>query len=134
MRRVGVDAGGTFTDIMYWDDEHESIVVHKVPSTPADPARAMMSGLRELSDSMGVDIAELDQLFHGTTVATNAVLERNGSDVGMITTKGFRDIIYIGRHRRPLTFSIYLDIPWREPSLPLAPRHPGHRAGGGAAR
>jgi 5-oxoprolinase (ATP-hydrolysing) len=117
VRRVGVDVGGTFTDIMLWDDEAGRAVVHKLPSTPGDPARAMTEGLRELCASLGFATADLDQLLHGTTVATNAVLERDGSEVGMITTEGFRDVIYIGRHRRTYTFSIYQDLPWREPTL-----------------
>ena len=76
-----------------------------------------MAGLRELCELAGVELDALDQLLHGTTVATNIVLERNGSQTGMITTRGFRDLIYIGRHRRPKTFSIYQDLPWREPTL-----------------
>ena len=117
MLRAGIDVGGTFTDLMLVDDEAKSTWVHKVPSTPSDPSLATMSGLKELCEIAGVEPAKLDQLFHGTTVATNIVLERNGSKTGMITTKGFRDIIYIGRHRRPKTFSIYQDLPWREPTL-----------------
>lgn len=117
MLRAGIDVGGTFTDLMLVDDESKATWVHKVPSTPADPSQATMSGLRELCEIAGVDSAKLGQLFHGTTVATNIVLERSGSKTGMITTKGFRDIIYIGRHRRPKTFSIYQDLPWREPTL-----------------
>jgi N-methylhydantoinase A/oxoprolinase/acetone carboxylase beta subunit len=88
-----------------------------VPSTPSDPSQATMDGLRELCALAGRDVGDVAQLLHGTTVATNIVLERNGSRAGMITTAGFRDLIYIGRHRRPKTFSIYQDLPWREPSL-----------------
>ncbi len=117
MLRVGIDVGGTFTDLMLADDESGDVLVHKVPSTPSDPSEATMSGLQELCAMAGVETAALDQLFHGTTVATNIVLERSGSRTGMITTRGFRDIIYIGRHRRPKTFSIYQDLPWREPTL-----------------
>jgi 5-oxoprolinase (ATP-hydrolysing)/N-methylhydantoinase A len=113
---VGIDVGGTFTDLMLVDDAGD-MVVHKVPSTPSDPSEATMSGLRELCALRGVEPADVGQLFHGTTVATNIVLERNGSKTGMITTEGFRDVIYIGRHRRPKTFSIYQDLPWREPTL-----------------
>ncbi|WP_187368749.1 hydantoinase/oxoprolinase family protein [Baekduia soli] len=115
--RVGIDVGGTFTDLMLVDDDTGSVTVHKVPSTPADPSVATMQGLRELCELGGATPAGVDQLLHGTTVATNIVLERKGSRTGMITTKGFRDIIYIGRHRRPKTFSIYQDLPWREPTL-----------------
>ena len=115
--RAGIDVGGTFTDLMLVDDESKAVWVHKVPSTPADPSKAMMSGLRELAELAEIEPERLQQVFHGTTIATNIVLERNGSKTGMITTKGFRDIIYIGRHRRPKTFSIYQDLPWREPTL-----------------
>jgi N-methylhydantoinase A/oxoprolinase/acetone carboxylase beta subunit len=100
---------------MLWDDETQQVAVHKLPSTPSDPAVAMLDGLRELTGEAGV--TSIGQLFHGTTIATNMVLERTGSEVGMVTTEGFRDIIYIGRHRRPYTFSIYQDLPWREPTL-----------------
>lgn len=117
MLRVGIDVGGTFTDLMLVDDETSTVTVHKVPSTPEDPSQATMSGLRELCELGGTSPERIGQLLHGTTVATNIVLERNGSKTGMITTRGFRDIIYIGRHRRPKTFSIYQDLPWREPSL-----------------
>lgn len=117
MLRAGIDVGGTFTDLMLVDDHQKTVWVHKVPSTPEDPSRATMSGLRELCGIAGVGPTQLEQVFHGTTVATNIVLERNGSRTGMITTKGFRDVIYIGRHRRPKTFSIYQDLPWREPTL-----------------
>ena len=117
MVRVGIDVGGTFTDLMLVDDEHETISVHKVPSTPADPSVATISGLRELCDADSRPLEQIEQLLHGTTVATNIVLERKGSKTGMITTEGFRDVIYVGRHRRPKTFSIYQDLPWRDPSL-----------------
>jgi N-methylhydantoinase A/oxoprolinase/acetone carboxylase beta subunit len=117
MIRVGIDVGGTFTDLMLVDDDRRTITVHKVPSTPSDPSVATMDGLNGLVALGERGLDEVDQLLHGTTVATNIVLERNGSRTGMITTRGFRDLIYIGRHRRPKTFSIYQDLPWREPSL-----------------
>ena len=117
MVRVGIDVGGTFTDLMLVDDESETISVHKVPSTPADPSVATISGLRELCEAGSRPLEQIEQLLHGTTVATNIVLERKGSKTGMITTEGFRDVIYVGRHRRPKTFSIYQDLPWRDPSL-----------------
>jgi len=117
MVRVGIDVGGTFTDLMLVDDERGLIIVHKVSSTPADPAQATIGGLRGLCELAARPPAELDQVLHGTTVATNIVIEGNGSRTGMITTQGFRDIIYIGRHRRPMTFSIYQDLPWRDPTL-----------------
>src|SRR5919198_856500 len=113
MRVVGVDIGGTFTDFMLYDSESGAVHVHKVRSTPDDPGRALVSGLSELCTQAGVAPAEVDAVFHGTTVATNAVLEHRGAEAGMVTTKGFRDIVHIGRHQRPQHYSIMQDIPWQ---------------------
>src|SRR3954453_1388614 len=117
MLRVGIDVGGTFTDLMLVDDDGGRVTVHKVPSTPADPSQATMTGLAQLCELGETTPGDVDQLLHGTTVATNIVLERNGSKTGMITTRGFRDVIYIGPHRRPKTSSLSQDPPWREPTL-----------------
>lgn len=113
MKRIGVDVGGTFTDLMYWDEDG-AIAVHKVPSTPHDPSVATMDGVRELAGQAGITLGELDQFLHGTTVATNIVLEHNGSDVGLITTEGFRDILHIARKKRPYNYSSYQDLPWQK--------------------
>jgi N-methylhydantoinase A len=113
MRVVGVDIGGTFTDFMFYDTESGAVHVHKVHSTPDDPGRAMVSGLVELCGHAGIEPAQIDGVFHGTTVATNAVLEHRGAEAGMLTTKGFRDIVHIGRHQRPQHYSIMQDIPWQ---------------------
>lgn len=113
MRVVGVDIGGTFTDFMLYDIESEAVHVHKVRSTPDDPGRALVSGLIELCGNAGIAPADVDAVFHGTTVATNAVLEHRGAEAGMITTKGFRDVVHIGRHQRPQHYSIMQDIPWQ---------------------
>ena len=113
MRVVGVDIGGTFTDFMLYDTESGAVHVHKVPSTPGEPERAMVSGLTELCAAVGLTPADVTGVFHGTTVATNAVLEHDGAVAGMITTRGFRDIVHIGRHQRPLHYSVMQDIPWQ---------------------
>jgi N-methylhydantoinase A len=113
MKTVGVDIGGTFTDLMLHDSESGAVHVHKVPSTPEEPDRAMAGGLMELCTRAGLRAADLDAVFHATTVATNAVLEYNGARVGMITTRGFRDIVHIGRHQRPQHYSVMQDIPWQ---------------------
>jgi N-methylhydantoinase A/oxoprolinase/acetone carboxylase beta subunit len=113
MRVVGVDIGGTFTDFMLYDTESGGVHVHKVPSTPTRPEQAMVSGLSELCAAAGVVPADVTGVFHGTTVATNAVLEHDGAVAGMITTRGFRDIVHIGRHQRPLHYSVLQDIPWQ---------------------
>src|SRR5919106_890507 len=110
---VGVDIGGTFTDFMLYDTASGAVHVHKVPSTPAEPERAMVTGLEELCAEAGLATADVTGVFHGTTVATNAVLQHQGAVAGMITTRGFRDIVHIGRHQRPLHYSVMQDIPWQ---------------------
>ena len=117
MKRVGIDVGGTFTDLMYVDEDQGQVVIHKLPSTPSDPAEATLLGLDAVCERAGVEPAGLDHLFHGTTVATNIVLEHNGAKVGMLTTKGYRDILHIARHKRPLSFSLYQDVPWQQHPL-----------------
>lgn len=113
MKRIGVDVGGTFTDLIFVDEEKGTVAVHKTSSTPKDPSIGVISGVLDLCNSTGTPLKEIDNLFHGTTVATNLVLQHDGVKTGMITTEGFRDIIHIGRHKRPLNFSIMQDIPWQ---------------------
>ena len=116
MKRVGVDVGGTFTDLVLWDDGNGDRFVDKVPST-ADPADAVIGGLDELCALAGISPDQVDLLLHGTTVATNIVIERTGARTAMITTEGFRDILHIARKKRPLTFSSYQDVPWQASPL-----------------
>ena len=113
MRVIGVDIGGTFTDLALYDTESGATHVHKVPSTPEDPGRALVVGVTEICHQAGLNSADVDAVFHGTTVATNAVLQHRGASAGMITTRGFRDVIHIGRHQRPQNYSIMQDIPWQ---------------------
>jgi 5-oxoprolinase (ATP-hydrolysing)/N-methylhydantoinase A len=113
MKRLGVDVGGTFTDLIYVDDESGTITVHKIPTTPADPSQGTVRGIRELCDGAGTAPSQLEQVFHGTTIATNIVIEHNGAQVGLITTEGYRDILHIARHKKPLNFSNYQDLPWQ---------------------
>jgi N-methylhydantoinase A/oxoprolinase/acetone carboxylase beta subunit len=113
MKRLGVDVGGTFTDLIYVDDEAGTILIHKIASTPDDPSRGTVQGIKELTEQAEVTPADLGQVFHGTTIATNIVIEHNGATVGMITTEGYRDILHIARHKKPLNFSNYQDLPWQ---------------------
>ena len=113
MKVVGVDIGGTFTDFMLYDTESGSVHVHKVRSTPDDPERAMVAGLAELCTESGNAPGNLDAVFHGTTIATNTVLEGSGATAGLVTTRGFRDVVHIGRHQRPEHYSVVQDIPWQ---------------------
>ncbi len=113
MKRVGVDVGGTFTDLIYLDDETGKILVHKLPTTPVDPSEGTVAGIVELTNEAEIDPSTLDQVFHGTTIATNIVIEHNGATVGLITTEGYRDILHIARHKKPHNFSNYQDLPWQ---------------------
>jgi N-methylhydantoinase A len=113
VKRLGVDVGGTFTDLIYVDDDGGTILVHKLPTTPDDPSQGTVQGIQELTALAGEDPSALDQVFHGTTIATNLVIEHNGASVGLITTEGYRDILHIARHKKPLNFSNYQDLPWQ---------------------
>jgi N-methylhydantoinase A len=114
---IGVDVGGTFTDFFAFDAETGAVVLHKVPSSPANPARAILSGLQDLAEHKGVSLGALARLSHGTTVATNALIERRGGKVALVVTEGFRDLIEIGRQTRPRVFDLQADYP-----VPLVPR------------
>jgi N-methylhydantoinase A len=116
---LGVDVGGTFTDLILYDEDSSQIHTHKLPSTPADPAVAIAQGVREVCALARTEPSGLSELLHGTTVGTNTILERNGARVGMITTEGFRDILHIARHRKPYNFSIMQDIPQQSRPLVL---------------
>jgi 5-oxoprolinase (ATP-hydrolysing)/N-methylhydantoinase A len=113
VKRLGVDVGGTFTDLIYVDDDAGQILVHKLPTTPDDPSQGTVQGIKELAELAGTQPSELEQVFHGTTIATNIVIEHNGAQVGLITTEGYRDILHIARHKKPLNFSNYQDLPWQ---------------------
>jgi N-methylhydantoinase A len=123
MIRVGVDVGGTFTDIVLEQTAtgiDQKIFVHKVASTPLDQSVGVVQGIIEICKSAGVSSGDINMVLHGTTVATNMVIERKGAQVGMITTRGFRDILHMGRHKRPHNFSLQFDVPWQ--SKPLVKR------------
>ena len=120
MKRIGVDVGGTFTDLYYCDHATGDIAVEKVLSTPADPSEGVLQGLRSLCEKTGVALSSVDQFVHGTTVATNIALTHSGAEVGLITTEGFRDILHIARHKKPYNFSIQQEVPWQ--SYPLVKR------------
>lgn len=124
MARIGVDVGGTNTDIILetfaGDSVGAGIYRHKVPSTTQDQSIGVLQGLLEVCDKAGIERNEVSTIVHGTTVATNISIEHNGAEVGMLTTKGFRDILHIGRHKRPHNFSLHFDAPWQ--SKPLVKR------------
>lgn len=124
MARIGVDVGGTFTDLVL-EIEGENgagnrVYVHKVPSTPCDQSEGVLRGILEICRVGGIYPSDVRMIVHGTTVATNITIEHNGAEVGMLTTRGFRDILHIGRHKRPENFSLQFDVPWQ--SRPLVKR------------
>lgn len=108
---VGVDVGGTFTDFYAFENTTGQIARHKRPSTPDDPGRAIVEGLMELCSEQGISLAEVMRLEHGTTVGTNALIQRKGARVALITTEGFRDLLDIGRQVRPHMFDLQKDHP-----------------------
>ena len=114
--RLGVDIGGTFTDIVLLDNGGV-LRSKKILSSPDDYSRAIEEGIRELLNATGVNATEIVELAHGTTVATNAIIERKGVTVGLITTDGFRDILEIARFRAPRLY----DVNFRKPD-PLVER------------
>ena len=115
---VGVDVGGTFTDFFAYDARARIVRLFKTPSTPHNPAAAIADGLGELCQAFGIDAEGISRLCHGTTVATNALIQRKGASVAVITTRGFRDLLEIGRQTRPHLYSFQIDHP-----EPLAPRY-----------
>lgn len=104
---IGVDIGGTFTDLVCRAAGVPDRIL-KVPSTPDDPARAVIDGITRLHETFGVEPADITRVVHGTTVATNAVLERKGACTGLITTEGFRDVLEIGRQMRTALYDLSL--------------------------
>ncbi|PXA87385.1 5-oxoprolinase [Nostoc sp. 3335mG] len=104
MFRIGVDVGGTFTDFTVANDETGENLYFKLSSTPADPSQAIVEGVKEIIAKFGIARADISYIGHGTTVATNMIIERRGVKTGLITTKGFRDVLEIGRQTRPALY------------------------------
>lgn len=123
MRALGIDVGGTFTDFVLFDAGTKQSRILKL-SSGVDIASTIIQGIGKITEQAGITPAEVDLLIHGTTVATNALLEYDGAEAGMITTGGFRDVTHIGRHQRPQNYSIQQDIPWQV--RPLVKRRHRH--------
>jgi len=111
--RVGVDTGGTFTDFVFAHDGR--VQIFKLASTPDDPSRAIIEGLRRIARDAGVELRALE-VVHGTTVGTNALLERRGARAALVTTAGFEDVLAIGRQARPALYDLNAVRP--EPLVP----------------
>ena len=99
--RLGVDVGGTFTDLLLLDEKRERLFTAKVPSTPSDSSIGVLNGIQKICREAGIDPTEIDDVMHGTTVATNTVLTKAGALVGLVTTKGYRDVLQIARSYVP---------------------------------
>jgi N-methylhydantoinase A len=117
MYRIGFDVGGTFTDFTLHDTASGALHHFKLPTTPADPSRAIADGVAALMDAHGIAPADISFVGHGTTIATNMVIERRGIPTGLITTRGFRDVLEIGRQVRPHLYDYTVRTP-----VPLVPR------------
>ena len=115
--RIGFDIGGTFTDFILLDTQHSEIRLHKWLTTPQDPSVGALEGLAELLQAAGLTLADIADVVHGTTLVTNALIERSGARVGLITTRGFRDILEMGTEQRYDIYDLFLQFP-----DPLVPR------------
>jgi N-methylhydantoinase A len=116
--RVGVDVGGTFTDLMLFHEESGRYWRHKTPSTPHDPSEAVLRGIAAICQQAGVQPAAVAQIMHGTTVATNVILEGKGARVGLVTTEGFKQILHLARSQTPGPLAGWIIM--RKPDPPAA--------------
>ena len=121
MLRLGIDTGGTFTDFVLRDEASGASWFAKTLSTPSDPARATLEGIERLASVRPFRLADVGEILIATTVATNAILERKGGRTALVTTRGFRDVLIMGRSKRFDTYDLWLDKP-----RPLVPRRAIH--------
>ena len=99
--RIGVDVGGTFTDVCMFNDRSQSLHIAKVPSTPSSPDKGVIEGVQRLLSETECRPEDVEFFVHGTTIATNAIIEYKGAKVGLLVTEGFRDVLQIVRQDRP---------------------------------
>ena len=109
--RLGIDIGGTFTDLVLVDEARGAIHIAKVLTTPDDPAEGTLSGFQKILESAGIDTSDLANIVHATTLITNALIERKGARTGLITTGGFSDVIEIGREKRFDLYDLHQEMP-----------------------
>ncbi|MGQ0568904.1 MAG: hydantoinase/oxoprolinase N-terminal domain-containing protein, partial [Armatimonadota bacterium] len=115
--RIGLDIGGTFTDLVLVHDPTGRLHWHKILTTPREPADAALTGLHELCAKAGITLGQVGSLIHATTLVTNAIIERRGARTALLTTAGFRDILEMGKEQRYDIYDLFLQYP-----DPLAPR------------
>lgn len=116
--KLGIDTGGTFTDVVLFNDESKEVVMTKVPSTPKNPAEGILNGIQKITEKQGITFGDIEMLIHGTTVATNAILENKGAKTALLVTEGFKDVLGIRRQDRPLMYDFFAQKP-----TALIPRH-----------
>ena len=109
--RIGVDVGGTFTDLVLHDPASDLVHVGKLLTTPEDPSAAIIAGVSRILQETGLRPSDLHSVVHGTTLITNTIIERTGATVGLLTTEGFRDTIEIGRETRYDLYDLFLEMP-----------------------
>ncbi|MBW2430785.1 MAG: hydantoinase/oxoprolinase family protein [Deltaproteobacteria bacterium] len=119
--RLGCDIGGTFTDFVLVNDETGEFQINKCLTTPGDPSDAVEQGIRQMLERKPGFMPEIEEVIHGTTLVINAIIERKGAKAGLITTKGFRDVLELGRELRYDAYDIFAEYP-----LPLVPRSLRH--------
>jgi len=116
--RLGCDIGGTFTDFVLLNDQTGETNIYKCLTTPKDPSDAVEHGIREMEKKTPGFVEKMDEVIHGTTLVINSIIERKGAKTGLITTKGFRDVLEIGRGIRYAPYDVFAEFP-----KPLIPRH-----------
>ncbi len=116
--RLGIDVGGTFTDFVLLDDASGQVHTYKCLTTPRDPSDAIEAGIRGLTKQVPDYVVELEEIIHGTTLVINAIIERKGARTGLITTRGFRDVLELRREMRYAPYDVFANFP-----EPLVPRH-----------
>src|SRR6516165_7522177 len=114
---LGIDIGGTFTDLVVLDPSNGNAVIWKESTTPDDPTRGTMLGLARLVERPGIAPERIGRVIHATTLFSNALIERKGAPTGLITTAGFADVLEIGRERKYELYDLFLEMP-----PPLVPR------------
>ncbi len=117
--RLGIDVGGTFTDLLLFNNKTGEMKLEKTPSTPADQSIGILEGIKKIVERNGLDANDIDLILHGTTVATNAVLEGKGALVGLITTRGFEQILHVARSQTPGPLAGWIIMQKPDPLAPL---------------
>src|SRR3954471_18826859 len=115
---LGIEVGGTFTDLVL-SDPQRGIIVHKTPSTPADPSEAAVRGIIELLRAQSIEPSAITELLHGSTIAANALIQRRGAKTGLITTRGFGDVIFNSRANKDAIYDLF----YRKPAPLLKRAH-----------